>query len=194
MTNTNPITQFIRWFEEAKTLKELKEPTAMCLATCDSKGQPSARMILLKGIDERGFVFYTNIESRKAADLHVNPKAALCFYWMPLGRQVRVEGSVSPVTNEEADAYFASRSRESRIGAWASHQSHPLVSRAKLIEGVAAYNVYFDGQEVERPPFWVGWRLAPQAIEFWQEGKARLHDRDLYTRAGDGWAHTKLYP
>ncbi len=191
---SNPITQFEQWLEEATKRKEISEPSAMCLATADASGEPSARMVLLKDVDERGFTFYTNLESHKSSDLKENPKAALCFYWMSLGRQVRVEGRVEAVSDEEADAYFASRARDSRIGAWASKQSRPMKNKAELIEAVAKEGLRFGLGEVPRPPFWSGWRVVPQVIEFWTEGKFRIHDREVFTRDGDGWSVTRLYP
>lgn len=190
----DPIPKFLEWLDEAKNHKAITEPTAMCLATADAKGEPSARMVLLKEADQRGFVFYTNLESHKGQDIKENPKAALCFYWMPLGRQVRVEGMCEPVSTAEADAYFKSRPREARIGAWASKQSRPMSGKAELIEAVAREGFRFGVGEVPRPPFWGGFRVVPRVIEFWQEGTFRLHDREVYTRAGKEWNVTKLYP
>lgn len=166
----------------------------MTLATVDSKGQPSARIVLLKAFDERGFVFYTNLDSRKSREMKQNSKAALCFYWMPLERQVRIEGKVEPVSAAEADAYFATRPRESRIGAWSSKQSSPLDSRDTLVRAVAETTKKFEGQDVPRPEFWSGWRVIPETIEFWQQGESRLHDREVYTRTGGGWTVNRLYP
>lgn len=190
----DPITQFIDWLELAKSEKSITEPTAMCLATADAKAIPSARMVLLKEADERGFVFYTNSESHKGHDLRENPRVALVFYWMPLGRQVRVEGLAAPVSVAEADAYFASRPRDSRIGAWASKQSRPMKNKAELIEAVAREGLRFGVGDIPRPPYWHGWRVTPQVIEFWQEGRFRLHDREVFTRKGKGWEMTRLYP
>ncbi|MGE0754691.1 MAG: pyridoxamine 5'-phosphate oxidase [Alphaproteobacteria bacterium] len=190
----DPISRFSNWLEEAKSCKEIAEPTAMCLATVGEGGKPSARMVLLKAADENGFVFYTNNESRKGGELKANPHVALCFYWMPLERQVRVEGRAQPVSDAEADAYFASRGRESRIGAWASKQSRPLSGKAELLKAVAAEGLRFNIGEVPRPPYWSGWRVVPEVIEFWQAGTARLHDRDAYTRSSQGWNIHKLYP
>jgi pyridoxamine 5'-phosphate oxidase len=191
---TDPIAQFQKWLGEAKAHKAIIEPTAMCLATADGKGEPSARMVLLKEADARGFVFYTNLESHKSLDLAANPKAALCFYWPPLGRQVRVEGMAEAVSAAEADAYFQSRPRDSRIGAWASKQSRPLSGKAELVEAVAREGLRFGIGEIPRPEFWSGWRVVPIIIEFWQEGKFRLHDRERFTRRGDGWDVVRLYP
>jgi pyridoxamine 5'-phosphate oxidase len=192
---TDPIKQFLEWLDTAKKEKSIVEPTAMCLATADKNGEPSARMVLLKEADARGFVFYTNLESHKSHDLKENPKAALCFYWPALGRQIRVEGIVESVSNEEADAYFASRPRDSRIGAWASKQSHPMKGKSELIEAVAKEGLRFGIGNIPRPNFWSGWRVVPRVIEFWQEGKFRLHDREQYTRTGVGvWEMVKLYP
>lgn len=190
----DPIVRFSAWLDEARSRKDILEPTAMCLATCDAAGQPSARMVLLKAADARGFVFYTNLESHKGRDLRANANAALCFHWMPMLRQVRVEGICEAVSDAEADAYFASRPRDSQIGAWASRQSQPLSGKAELMKNVAACAAKFLGKDVPRPPFWSGWRLVPQAIEFWQEGAFRLHDRERFTRDGQGWEVTKLYP
>jgi len=196
----DPIVQFGRWMEEA--LEEgLLLPNTMALATADATGRPSVRMVLLKGFDERGFVFYTNYESRKSGELSANPAAALVFYWSPLERQVRVEGRVEKIAADESDAYFASRPLESRLGAWASRQSAPLGSRAELEERVAELERRlaelereYEGREVPRPPHWGGWLVRPDAIELWQGRPNRLHDRFLYTRSGDGWARTRLSP
>lgn len=194
MNITDPITLFRQWLDEASADRLIADATAMCLATVSKDGQPSARMVLLKEMDSRGFCFYTNMESRKAQELKQNPKAALCFYWASQGRQVRIEGLVEQVTGLEADNYFASRSRESQLGAWASHQSQCLPSRLHLLEDVMARTLEFEDQEVPRPPFWSGWRVVPARIEFWQEGKFRLHDRDVYCRNDVAWQHSKLYP
>lgn len=194
MNITDPITLFKQWLEEASANPQIADATAMCLATADKAGQPSARIVLLKGVDNRGFCFYTNMDSRKAAELKANPRASLCFYWPPLGRQVRIDGMVEQVTDKEADAYFATRPRESRLGAWASSQSQPLPTRTQLLEAVVARTMEFEGQDVPRPPHWSGWRVVPGVIEFWQEGKHRLHDRDIYRRNDVAWQHNKLYP
>lgn len=191
---TDPIAQFNVWLDTAKKHKDIAEPTAMCLATVDAKGEPSARMVLLKEVDERGFVFYTNNESHKGNDLKENPRVALVFYWMPLGRQVRVEGIAAPVSDEEADAYFESRPRDSRIGAWASKQSRPLSSKAELLEAVAREGLRFGIGEIPRPPYWSGWRVVPRVIEFWEDRPFRLHDREVFTRNGGVWDVTRLFP
>lgn len=193
MPPPDPITQFLEWFEEAKKLP-VNEPAAVTLATCTKDGRPSARMVLLKGVDEAGFVFYTNLASRKGRELAENPHVALCFYWDALKQQVRVEGRVEPVTPAEADAYFQSRARDSRIGAWASKQSQPLEHTGALVKRVAEYTAKFGVGDVPRPEFWSGFRLKPERIEFWKMAYARLHDRTVYSRAGDGWATEKLYP
>lgn len=190
----DPIAQFAEWLDAAKNHKAIGEPTAMTLATADKNGIPSARMVLLKEADPRGFVFYTNNESHKGHDIAENKHVALVFYWQPLGRQVRVEGTVEPVSDAEADAYFQSRPRDSRIGAWASKQSRPLSGKAELLEAVAREGLRFGIGEVSRPPYWHGWRVVPNVIEFWQEGAFRLHERDQFTRTGDSWSMQKLYP
>ena len=190
----DPISKFEAWLEKARRHQGIIEPTAVALATAGKSGQPSLRMVLLKGVDARGFAFYTNMESHKARELKENPHAALCFYWMPLFRQVRVEGKVEKVSDADADAYFKSRPRESRIGAWASKQSAELPSMDILKHAVAEYEKKFEGQDVPRPPFWSGWRVIPERIEFWQQGEYRLHERELYIRQEHGWNVTKLYP
>lgn len=190
----DPITQFTSWLKDAIHHKQVGEPTAMCLATADKQGEPSARMVLLKEVDTRGFVFYTNNESHKGHDLAENPRVALVFYWQPLGRQVRVEGVAEPVSAEEADAYFQSRARDSRIGAWASKQSRPMEKPTTLLEAVAREALRFGVGEVPRPPYWSGWRVVPRVIEFWTEKPFRLHEREVFTREGGGWSLTRLYP
>jgi pyridoxamine 5'-phosphate oxidase len=190
---SDPITLFSSWLEDAKA-GEVNDPTAMALATVDPDGLPDVRMVLLKGHDQRGFVFYTNFESAKGRELIATPKAALLFHWKSLRRQVRVRGPVSEVTPEEADAYFASRPRDSRIGAWASDQSRPLEGRFALERRVAEYALKFGLGEVPRPPHWSGFRVTPAEIEFWKDGAFRLHDRMLYRRDGDRWETTRLYP
>jgi pyridoxamine 5'-phosphate oxidase len=187
-----PLAPFRRWLDEA--WQSEPNATAFTLATTTPDGRPSARALLLKGCDERGFVFYTNLESRKAGELGANPQAALCFLWKSRGRQVRVEGVVEPVADAEADAYFASRPRDSQIGAWASAQSRPLDSRADLERRVEEFSRRFGEATVPRPGFWSGFRLLPERIEFWQERPSRLHDRLLFTREGQGWRRQRLYP
>ncbi|ACI98020.1 pyridoxamine 5'-phosphate oxidase [Rhodospirillum centenum SW] len=189
----DPFLFFRDWLAEAERT-EPNDPTAMSLATVDADGRPSLRIVLLKGLDERGFVFYTNTESRKGFQLAARPVAALCFHWKSLRRQVRIEGAVERVTEAEADAYFASRPRGSRIGAWASQQSRPLESRAVLQHRVAETEARYDGQEVPRPPHWSGYRVLPDDIEFWQDGEFRLHDRFRYRRSATGWTCQRLYP
>jgi pyridoxamine 5'-phosphate oxidase len=192
----DPIEIFQQQLAEARGLPrdQMPEPTAFALATVNDDGQPSVRMLLLKEVDDRGFVFYTNLESRKGVDLAKNRRAAMNFHWSPLERQVRIEGQVTPVSDEEADAYFATRPRGSQIGAWASRQSRPMDRASDLDARVAEYEQRFDGRDVSRPPFWSGFRLVPSSIEFWAGKPNRLHDRQLYTRDGEGWRVTQLYP
>jgi pyridoxamine 5'-phosphate oxidase len=189
----NPIVVFREWLAEAEA-SEPNDPTAMALATIDGAGNPSVRMVLLKGLDERGFAFYTNFESRKGEELLAQPRAALCFHWKSLRKQVRVEGPVEIVSDAEADEYFHSRARVSQIGAAASDQSRPLDSRATLEQRVAEIEARLKGAEVPRPPNWSGFRVIPQSIEFWKDGAYRLHDRILFTRRGLEWATERLYP
>jgi pyridoxamine 5'-phosphate oxidase len=191
----DPFEQFGTWFEEAKA-SEPNDPNAMTVATVDRDGFPAARILLLKDFDTRGFVFYTNTESDKGRQLAANPKVALCFHWKSLLRQVRIVGPVSHVSDEEADAYFQSRARGSRIGAWASSQSRPLADRDTLMAEVARVEAQYEGGEVPRPPHWTGFRLKPHRIEFWQDGEFRLHDRFIFTRpeGTESWAIQRLYP
>jgi pyridoxamine 5'-phosphate oxidase len=188
-----PFRLFSEWLADA-TASEPNDPTAMALATVDGDGLPNVRMVLLKGVDEGGFVFFTNFESDKGRELVAHPKAALCFHWKTLRRQVRIRGEIAPVSAEEANAYFATRARGSRIGAWASKQSRPLESRFALEKAVAAYAAKFAIGEVPRPDYWSGFRLTPLAIEFWKDGQFRLHDRVRFTRKGEGWERARLYP
>lgn len=192
---TDPLALFRAWMAEAEA-SEPVDPEAMALATADADGLPNLRMILLKGADSRGFVFYTNCESAKGEELAVNPQAALLFYWKSLGRQIRVRGPVEPASEAEADAYFATRHRESRIGACASRQSRPLESREALEAEVARLTGAFGEGEVARPAYWRGYRLIPLEIEFWRSGAFRLHDRIVFRRAapGEPWIKTRLYP
>ena len=188
-----PYGLFAEWLEAAKA-GEPNDANAMTLATLDAEGVPDARIVLLKDVDARGFTFFSNQESAKGEQLWAHPAAALVFHWKSLRRQVRVRGVVEQVSAAEADAYFASRARESRIGAWASDQSRPLDSRATLEARVAEKTAGFDGQEVSRPDRWTGWRVVPQQIEFWRDRAFRLHDRLRFEREGDGWKSTRLWP
>ena len=189
----DPFALFGEWLQAA-TMSEPNDPTAMALATVDTDGMPDVRMVLLKGYDASGFVFYTNLESRKGEELAANPRAALCFHWKSLRRQVRVRGATEPVQADEADAYFATRARLSRIGAWASRQSRPLDSRAALEDAVAEHNARFADDAIPRPPHWSGFRIVPREIEFWRDGACRLHDRLRFSRAAGGWSKARLYP
>jgi pyridoxamine 5'-phosphate oxidase len=190
----DPHALFQLWLAEA-VLSEPNDPTAMALATADARAQPAVRMVLLKGHDHRGFVFYTNMDSRKGADLAVNAQAALLFHWKSLRRQVRVEGAVEPVSVDEADAYFATRGRDSQLGAWASDQSRPLDSRATFETRFEEAKARFEGGDVPRPPRWSGYRVVPERIEFWNDRAHRLHERRLFTpHEGGGWREGLLYP
>lgn len=192
----DPIEEFRALFAQAQAVDRIRlpDPTAMSLATVSPDGNPSVRIVLLKGVDERGFVFYTNLDSRKGRELIATPRVALCFYWPALDTQIRIEGTVEAVTDAEADAYFASRARESQIGAWASLQSETLASRAELLSRVAEVEKLYANQPVPRPPHWTGRRVVPERIEFWHAGEYRLHDRTLYERDGDGWTRRRLFP
>jgi pyridoxamine 5'-phosphate oxidase len=188
----DPVEAFLRWFDAARGVEEMPEAAALATATRD--GVPSARMVLWRGIVRDGFAFYTNYESRKARDLDTNPRASLLFHFVKSGRQVRVEGRVDRLTRAESEAYFATRPRESQVGAWASPQSSILASRATLDAAVAIASARFEGRDVECPPNWGGYRLVPESIELWQQGDARLHDRMLYTRVGATWKRQLLAP
>ena len=192
IAEVEPLAVFERWLDEA--WKGEPNAHAMTLATATPEGRPSARLVLLKGLDRRGFVFYTNLESRKSEELYANPFAALCFLWKSLNRQVRVEGAVEQVGDDEADAYFASRPRDSQIGAWASDQSRRLESRALLEGRVEEFSRRFDQGTIPRPAYWSGYRVVPQRVEFWQERRSRLHDRLLFVREGEGWRRQRLFP
>jgi pyridoxamine 5'-phosphate oxidase len=190
---TDPFALFDQWFAEARA-SEPNDPEAMALATADAASSPSVRMVLLKGHGPDGFVFYTNQRSRKGEELAANPRAALLFHWKSLRRQVRVEGDVTRVSDEESDAYFASRSRDSQLGAWASDQSSPLPSRAEFERRFEQTRARFEAHDVARPPHWGGFRVKPEKIEFWTDRPHRLHERRLFSRGADGWTESLLYP
>jgi pyridoxamine 5'-phosphate oxidase len=193
MMADDPHALFDSWLAEARE-SEPNDPTAMALATADAAGRPSVRMVLMKGHDARGFVFYTNLDSRKGAELAANPSAALLFHWKSLRRQVRVEGPVEAVADDEADSYFATRSRDSQLGAWASDQSRPLESREAFEARYEAVRARYEGDAVPRPPRWSGWRVVPETIEFWSDRPHRLHERRLFTRERGGWREGLLFP
>ena len=198
MERPDPFTLFDEWFAEART-SEINDSNAMALATAGTDGQPSVRMVLLKGHGRHlgthgAFVFYTNFESRKATQLYENAHVALLFHWKSLRRQIRIEGEANPVDDATADAYFATRSRNSQLGAWASDQSRPLADRATFEARFAEIEARFDRQDVPRPPHWSGWMVSPERIEFWQDREFRLHERWLYERDGDSWKIGMLYP
>ena len=190
----DPIALFRTWYAQVAECKEIAEPSATTLATVNDDGMPCARIVLLKGFDGDGFVIYTNLGSNKAQQMAEHPKAALCFYWMPLEKQVRVQGTVTPVTEAEADAYFATRERMSQIGAWASKQSQPLEDRLALEKRVAKFALKFGIGAIPRPPFWSGFRIVPERIEFWLKQPYRLHDRAEYLRTDGQWRRQRLYP
>lgn len=196
MPHADPIQRFSDWFEEARGIvNRNRDFNAVCVATVGEDGMPSSRMVLLKGIDEGGFVFYTNKNSRKSSELKKNDAAALCFYWPETGKQVRVEGHVHETTDAESDDYFATRQRERQIGAWASEQSAPLESRGDLKARYDEFASKFKGKDVPRPPHWGGWRILPVRIEFWENGTHRLHNRELFSRDASGnWTSTLLNP
>jgi pyridoxamine 5'-phosphate oxidase len=193
MTNDDPFALFAAWIGDAEK-SEPNDPNAMTLATSTPDGRPSARMVLLKGWDQAGFVFYTNLESRKGQELNANRQVALLFHWKSLRRQIRIEGPVSPVSEAEADTYYASRPRLSRLGAWASDQSRPLPGRSTLAGRVAALELKYPMGDIPRPPFWSGFRVRPDRFEFWQDMPFRLHDRTVFTPDGETWQTEKLYP
>ena len=190
---TDPFALFDQWYAEAREA-EPNDPGAMTLATADATGQPSARIVLLKGHGPDGFIFYTNEQSAKGGQLAANPKAAVLFHWKSLRRQVRAEGAIERVSEVEADTYFATRGRDSQLGAWASNQSRPLKNRATFEARFEAMKQRFDGEDVPRPPHWGGYRVVPERIEFWIDREHRLHERRLFTRSGDGWSEGLLYP
>jgi pyridoxamine 5'-phosphate oxidase len=193
ITQLDPIELFKNWMDEANR-KESSDANAMNLATVNASGEPSSRMVLLKDVDQRGFAFYTNLGSRKAKDMAANPKVALCFHWKSLKRQIRIEGTIEAVEASEADTYFASRDRDSRIGAWASKQSQVLFERVDLEKLVAKFNVNFHTDEVPRPKFWSGFRVVPVLVEFWTDKPSRLHERLVFHRVGNKWATENLFP
>lgn len=193
LAKQGPFALFATWFDEAAAT-ETNDPNAMALATVDGDGQPSVRVVLMKGYDERGFVFYTNFESDKGRALLGQPKAGLNFHWKALRRQVRITGPVAPVEDAEADDYFASRPRDSQIGAWASDQSRPLAARADFEARIAEVAARYEGREVPRPPHWSGFRVTPARLEFWQDRPFRLHDRVIFTPEGSGWRVHRLFP
>ena len=191
-----PFKKFQEWLIKAESNKNIVEPTAMCLATVDDNNCPSSRMVLLKKFDERGFCFFTNLTSRKGAELAKNPNVALCFYWGIIGSQIRIEGRIEKVTSKEADDYFASRRRESQIGAWASKQSCQMQELSEFQTRIDQITTDFSGQEIPRPPFWSGFRVVPKRIEFWSEGEFRIHQREVFIKSEDekSWQIQKLYP
>lgn len=191
--NNDPFALFDTWFAEARET-ELNDSNAMALATTTATGFPSLRMVLLKGHEPDGFIFYTNLDSRKGGELAENPQVALLFHWKSLRRQIRIEGSVAPVADAVADAYFATRSRDSQLGAWASEQSRPLDSRETFESRFSALQARFEGVDVPRPPRWSGWCVKPQRIEFWQDRAHRLHERIQFDRTENGWTQGLLYP
>lgn len=194
VSHKEPIEKFGQWLDQACNNKAIIEPTAMCLSTIGENNMPSSRMVLLKKFDERGFCFFTNLTSRKGTELTHNPNVALCFYWGVLGYQVRIEGKVESVSNQEADDYFASRRRGSQIGAWASKQSSEMKNWQEFEDRIQHITDEFKDRDIARPPFWSGFRVVPTKIELWQEGDCRVHRRDVYERCLDGWNLTLVYP
>jgi len=192
-TTEQPIELFLEWFEEAKAAESVL-PEAMSVASVGADGRPASRMVLLKGADARGFVFYTNLNSRKGAEIQANAHVALLFHWKSLKRQIRIEGPAEAVSDEEADAYFATRDRGAQIGAWASDQSAPMSGRFDLEKKVAEFTAKFGVGKIARPPFWSGLRVVPDRYEFWSDGRFRLHDRLIYIRDGDAWQTDRLFP
>jgi pyridoxamine 5'-phosphate oxidase len=191
--SADPFQLFAAWMQDAEAA-EPNDPNAMTLATATPEGRPSARIVLLKSWDEAGFVFYTNLESRKSVEIRANPDVSLLFHWKSLRRQIRIEGRCRAVSDDEADAYFDSRPRISRLGAWASDQSRPLGERAELERRLEEVTARYGDGPIPRPPHWSGWHVMPDSIEFWQDRDFRLHDRAVFTRTGDAWAATRLYP